>query len=223
MEALQYEFLETADECEYAVIWLHGLGADGHDFVSIVPQLNLDHGRGFRFVFPHAPVIPVTINGGMRMRAWYDIRSLSMNRDQDLERIRSSALQIEALIQDELNRGIPAIKILLAGFSQGGALALYIGLRYPHRLAGICVLSGYQLLGDKLDAERSDANRNTPVFMAHGNQDPVVPIAAGESSAAQLRKLHYPVTWQTYNMQHNICMDEIQAVSAWIKEISENA
>ncbi len=221
-EALQCEILETAGDCEYSIIWLHGLGADGNDFVSIVPELNLGKSHGFRVVFPHAPVIPVTINGGMKMRAWYDIRGMSMSRDQDLEGIRRSALQIEALISAELGKGIPANKILLAGFSQGGALALYVALRYPQQLAGICALSTYQLMADQLEAERSAANRNIPVFMAHGKQDPVIPITAGESGARQLEALNYPVTWQAYNMQHNVCMEEIQAVSAWIEELIQD-
>jgi phospholipase/carboxylesterase len=219
---LQCEILETAETCDYAVIWLHGLGADGHDFVPIVPELNLGTEHGFRFVFPHAPVMPVTINGGMQMRAWYDIRGMSMDRDQDEEGIGRSAAQVVALVEAEIAKGITANQIILAGFSQGGAIALYAGLRYPQRLAGICALSTYQLLAGSLETERSEANKNVPVFMAHGSLDPLIPVIAGENTAGQLRAMGYPVTWQTYNMQHSVCMEEIQAVSAWIGTITEN-
>ena len=219
---LSREIVETADQCDYAVIWLHGLGADGHDFVPIVPQMKLGSGHGFRFIFPHAPVIPVTINGNMEMRAWYDIRGMSMNRDQDMDGILATAARIQALIDSEYQKGIDHHNIFLAGFSQGGAMAMYVGLRYPQRLAGIIALSSYQLLSDQLEAERSDANRQTPVFIAHGVQDPVVPFIAGESSAKQLSGMNYPVSWQSYNMQHNVCMEEIQDVSAWIAEISDD-
>ena len=219
---LQCEVLETADTCEYSVIWLHGLGADGHDFVPIVPELKLGDEHGVRFIFPHAPVIPVTINGNMRMRAWYDIRSLSMSRDQDVEGISRAATQTADLIRSEQSKGVPASRIFLVGFSQGGAIALYVGLRYPQRLAGIVALSAYQLLAKKLETERSDANLDVPVFMAHGIQDPVVPFSAGESSAKQIAALDYPLTWQSYNMQHNVCMEEIEAVSAWIAEIIDD-
>lgn len=221
--ALQCEILETTRNCEYSVIWLHGLGADGHDFVPIVAQLDLHRSRGFRFVFPHAPVIPVTINGGMEMRSWYDIRGLDMNRDQDTDGIVKTARQIRELIRTEQNRGVVANKIFLAGFSQGGAIALYVGLRYPDRLAGIIALSTYLLLAERLGTERSEANRDTPVFMAHGVQDPVVPLSAGQSCASQLTALEYPLSWQSYSMQHNVCVEEIQAVSAWMAKIIDHA
>jgi len=219
---LQCEILETADNCDYSVIWLHGLGADGHDFVPIVPQLKLGEAHGFRFVFPHAPVIPVTINGNMSMRAWYDIRSMSMSRDQDVEGIKNAAAQTGDLIRAEQNRGVPANRIFLVGFSQGGAVALYVGLRYPERLAGIMALSSYLLMPELLESERSEANLDVPLFIAHGIQDPVVPFSAGEHSAKQLAALDYPLSWQSYNMQHNVCMEEIQAVSAWIAEIIDD-
>ena len=215
--------LETGANPLGSVIWLHGLGADGHDFEPIVPELRLPDSMPLRFVFPHAPVRPVTVNGGMAMRAWYDIRSMSMSRDQDMDGIRKAAGQVEALIAAEQEKGVPANKILLAGFSQGGAMALYIGLRHPQQLAGICALSAYLLLPEKLESERSNANRNTPVFMAHGIQDPVVPIIAGESAARQLSAMHYPLKWETYDMQHNVCMEEILAVSGWIKDLIEDA
>ena len=191
--------------------------------MSIVAQLNLTGAHGFRFVFPHAPVIPVTINGSMKMRAWYDITNLSMSRDQDIDGIQRAGEQIQALIQAEQNSGVPLNKIFLAGFSQGGAVALHVGLRYPERLAGIIALSSYLLMGEQLDAERSEANRDIPLFMAHGVQDPVVPYIAGQNGARQLAAMNYPLSWHSYNMQHNVCMEEIQAVSTWIAETIDDA
>lgn len=199
----------TAAEPDCSVIWLHGLGADGHDFEPVVPMLGLPEGAAVRFVFPHAPVRPVTLNGGMPMRAWYDIVSISDSRDQDERGIRDSARQVEALVRREAERGIPPGRQVLAGFSQGGALAMHVALRYPERLAGLVALSSYLLFADRLPAEASEANRELPVFVGHGTQDPVVAHGFGQRSAERLESLGYPVTWRSYPMPHAVLPQEL--------------
>lgn len=208
--------MNTGDEPEGSVIWLHGLGADGHDFEPMVPQLRLKSSLPLRFIFPHAPVRPVTLNGGMAMRAWYDLVSLERNSPQDLAGIEDSAETVKRLIQQEVDRGIPADKIVIAGFSQGGAVALYAALRYPERLAGLIALSTYLPKGEQLEAEASAANRDLPIFMAHGAQDPVVHPELGEQSFRHLEKLGYPVKWRTYPMPHAVCPQEIEHIRAWL-------
>ncbi|MCC5859199.1 MAG: alpha/beta hydrolase fold domain-containing protein [Ectothiorhodospiraceae bacterium] len=207
------------DDARASVIWLHGLGADGHDFEPIVPELRLPAEHGVRFLFPHAPVRPVTLNAGMAMRAWYDIIALGGNAQQDAAGIRQSARQLEALIQREHERGVPAERIVLAGFSQGGAIALHTGLRHPERLAGIMGLSTYLPLGDTVEAERHSANAQTPIFLAHGSMDPVVPMAMGERSRDGLQAMGYPVEWHDYPMVHQVCMEEIEDISAWLQRV----
>lgn len=201
-----------------SVIWLHGLGADGHDFVPIVPELGLPRDHGIRFIFPHAPVRPVTLNGGMAMRAWYDILSLQRGGLQDEAGIRDGERIARSFIQAELDAGIPANRVVLAGFSQGGAIALHCGLRYPQRLAGLLPLSTYLPLQEKLAAEASAANRDVPIFMCHGNDDPVLPYALGDLSRQQLEKLGYRVEWRQYPMQHQVCMEQIEDIGAWLKQ-----
>jgi phospholipase/carboxylesterase len=201
-----------------AVIWLHGLGADGHDFEPIVPYLEIDPGLGVRFVFPHAPKRAVTINMGMIMPAWYDVRALDLRRDQDVEGILDSAAHVRALIARENERGIPTDKIVLAGFSQGGAIALYTGLRYPEKLAGILALSCYLILADGLESEASEANRDTPIFQGHGEWDPMVQQERGEASRDRLRELGHEVEWKTYPMGHEVHPLEIRDVGAWLRE-----
>lgn len=213
--------LVTGEEPTHSVIWLHGLGADGHDFVPVVPELGLADGAAVRFVFPHAPMIPVTLNGGMRMRAWYDIRSLNAGRDQDVEGIARATAQVRDLMEREQQRGIPPANQVLAGFSQGGAMAMQVGLRYPQRLAGLICLSGYLLFADRLDTEASEANRDLPVFAAHGEQDAVVPFAAGKASADALRNLGYPLTWRSYAMPHSVCMEEIADIGTWLRGLMQ--
>jgi phospholipase/carboxylesterase len=208
--------LETAPHPTAAVIWLHGLGADGHDFAGLVPELDLSGCPPIRFVFPHAPSMPVTVNGGYMMPAWYDILGPNLVSQQDAAGIQASERAIVALIAHEVARGIPAECIVLAGFSQGCAMALHTGLRLPHRLAGIMALSGYLPLADRFTAERHPANAQTPVFMAHGTQDPVVVIARGEDSRDALVALGQPVHWHSYPMPHSLHPQEISDISAFL-------
>ena len=211
--------LESAPNPSAAVIWLHGLGADGHDFAGLVPELDLSHCPPIRFVFPHAPSMPVTVNGGYVMPAWYDILGPNLISQQDAAGIQSSERAIVALIAHEVARGIPADRIVLAGFSQGCAMALHTGLRLPQHLAGIMALSGYLPLADRLAAERHPANAQTPVFMAHGTQDPVVVIARGEASRDTLAALGQPVQWHSYPMPHSLHPQEISDISAFLAQV----
>ena len=211
--------LETAPNPTASVIWLHGLGADGNDFVPIVPELRLPESLRVRFVFPHAPVRAVTINNGMRMRAWYDIAAADLNSRADLMGVRESQAQLEALIERENARGMPSERIVLAGFSQGGAIALYTGLRHAERLAGIMALSTYLIAPDKLATEASAANRGVPIFMAHGTADPVVRFQWGEASKRMLEAAGYAVEWRSYRMEHSVCLEEVQAIGAWLTRV----
>ncbi len=210
---------ETAPNPTHAVIWMHGLGADGNDFAPIVPELGLGTAPAIRFVFPHAPVQAVTINNGMRMRSWYDILTLDIGgRREDEAGIRASQQHIDALIKRENERGIPAKNIVLAGFSQGCAMTLHTGLRHPETLAGLVCLSGYLPLADKLAEERHSANAQTAIFMAHGTQDPVVAIDRAKASAEQLDSLGQPLQWKTYPMQHSVCLEEIRDIADFLKK-----
>lgn len=199
------------------VIWLHGLGADGNDFVPIVPELGLPQDHGLRFVFPHAPAIPVTLNMGMVMPAWYDITEVDLQRRHDEPGIRRSAAQVRALIAHENARGVPTEKIVLAGFSQGGAIALFEGLRHPDRLAGILALSTYLVCEDSLDRERTDANAETPIFQAHGDYDPMVAIDRGRAAADALTSREYRLDFRTYPMPHAVHPEEIADVGEWLR------
>ena len=216
-ELLDCVEVNTGDKPEYSVIWMHGLGADGHDFEPIVPFLGLPPGKAVRFVFPHAMRRPITINGGMVMRAWYDIVQISTSRDQDEAGIRDSADKVQALIDREIAGGIPASKIVLAGFSQGDAMALHIGLRYPQTLAGIMVLSGYLLFPERLQTEHSEANSATPVFVGHGTQDPMVPFALGQATVAALQGGKWPLKWHDYPIPHSVSQEEIADVGQWLQ------
>ncbi len=211
--------LESAPNPTAAVIWLHGLGADGNDFAGLVPQLDLQGCPPIRFVFPHAPSIPVTINGGYVMPAWYDLLGVNLVDRQDSAGIQKSEKEITALIENEVARGIPYERIVLAGFSQGCAMALHTGLRLPHRLAGIMALSGYLPLADRFATERTQANASTPIFMAHGTQDPVVVLARGEDSRNALAALGHPVQWHTYPMPHSVHPREVADISAFLKQV----
>lgn len=209
---------ETGPSPGHAVIWLHGLGADGNDFAPIVPELVRGDWPAIRFVFPHAPVRPVTINNGVPMRAWYDITALDLANRADMAGVEASIVQVEALVARETGRGIPAARIVLAGFSQGGAIALAAGLRRSEPLAGLVGLSTY-LPAAYTAAEQLVAGAQAqPVFMAHGTQDPVVPFGAGEQSAVLLRKLGFSVQWHHYRMPHAVCPDEIRDLGDWLSQ-----
>ena len=220
MTTTQQPLLETVEQqpertADAAVIWLHGLGADGHDFATLPPQLGMPPGSAIRYVFPHAPEMPVTLNMGMRMRAWYDIVSLDA-RGQDEAGIRRSAAAVDALIAREIERGVAASRIVLAGFSQGAAMALFTGLRYPDRLGGVVALSGYLPLHEALADEAASANREIEIFQAHGQHDQVVPHALGHGSAERLRAAGYRVDWREYTMAHQVCLEEVQDIGRWL-------
>ena len=211
--------LETGPRPTASVIWLHGLGADGHDFEPIVPELDLPEALSVRFVFPHAPLMPVTINGGAVMRAWYDVYNLDGVRREDEAGIRVSQQSVEALIAREKSRGAAAARVVLAGFSQGGAIALQTGLRHGETLAGIMALSTYLPLAAALAAEASPANRRVPIFMAHGRHDPLIPIERASVSRESLRKAGYDVEWHDYAMEHSVCPQEISDIAAWLGRV----
>ena len=210
--------MEPEGEAVAAVVWLHGLGANGHDFVDAVPYLGLPADAGVRFVFPHAPSIAVTLNGGMVMPAWYDIRDMDLRRRHDEDGVRASALQVEALLAREQERGVPAEKIILAGFSQGGAIAFHVGLRYPKTLAGIVALSTYLVCEESLADEVSAENRSTPIFQGHGTMDPMVVPDRGEAARSTLEGMGYDVRWHDYPMAHQVCLEELQAIGAFLRE-----
>jgi phospholipase/carboxylesterase len=204
---------------KYSLLWLHGLGADGHDFEGIVPQLHLTAQAHIHFIFPNAPVQPVTINGGMKMRAWYDILERTLERKVDIAGIYQSASQLEQLIQQEIAKGIASENILLAGFSQGGVIALHTGLYFPHKLAGIVALSTYFPTLEKLKTEPSIANATTPIFMGHGILDSVVAIETGKAVYNDLNQLNHNIQWHDYLMEHSVCNEEISDISAFINSI----
>jgi phospholipase/carboxylesterase len=208
---------ETGANPRAAVIWLHGLGADGNDFAPIVPELDLK-GLAVRFVFPHAPMQAVTINGGMVMRAWYDISDAAIRRE-DARGVLASRAHAQALIADQNSRGIPTGRIVLAGFSQGGAIALHAGLRHEERLAGVMALSCYLPLADTLTAEAAPANRDVPIFMAHGTADPVVQYARALESRKVLESLGFRLEWHEYQMPHSVCAQEIRDIAAWLRRV----
>lgn len=211
--------LESAPHPSASVIWMHGLGADGSDFVPIVKELDLLACAPIRFIFPHAPVMPVTINGGYMMRAWYDILSTDLVRREDETGLRASQTAIEKLIAHEIARGIPANRIVLAGFSQGCAMTLQTGLRYPEKLAGLLCLSGYLPLHTAIDKERHPSNQNTPLFMAHGRLDPVVPQARAVQSRDLLQSLGFNIEWHSYPMQHSVCLEEVTDIGHWLTKV----
>ncbi len=211
--------IETAASPDSAAIWLHGLGDDGQGWSDIVRSLPLPSGAAIRFVFPHAPVMPVSINNGMQMRAWYDIKAANLNERADLAGVRQSQAHVEALVAREKARGIAAARIVVAGFSQGGAIALYAGLRHAERLAGIVALSTYLIDGASLPAEGAPANRDVPIFMAHGLYDPVVQLAWAQGSQAALVTQHYDVEWRTYPMQHSASLEEVADIGKFLARI----
>ena len=207
---------QTRTRPVWSVIWLHGLGADGHDFAPIVPELLRPEWPAIRFVFPHAPVRPVTINGGMPMRAWYDISNLSLEQRADEGGLRESIAEVEALVARERDRGVPPSRVVLVGFSQGGAVALAAGLRREAGVAGIASLSGYLPLGAHTPDEITPAGRATPVFLGHGTQDPVVAPVLGTRSRSALEALGVKVEWHAYPMQHSVCAEEVRDLGDWL-------
>ena len=208
--------VETGPNPKASVIWLHGLGADGHDFEPIVPELRLPAELPLRLVFPHAPVRPVTLNGGMPMRAWFDIVKIGVNQPRDVQGMLASRHAVEELIARENHRGVPTARIVLAGFSQGGAVALYTGLQHAERLAGIMALSTYLPAGEGVDFTSAPANLHTSIFYGHGIQDPVVPLLLGQHTRDWLTAQGRPVTWHTYPMPHSVCAEEITHISVWL-------
>ena len=208
--------LEPAGRADAAVVLLHGLGADGHDFESLVPELRIPPRPAIRWVFPHAPVRPVTLNGGVRMRAWYDILGLDRRAPQDEPGIQGSTETAAALIRRENERGVPSDRVVLAGFSQGVAIALFAGLRHPERLAGILALSTYLPLAESLAAQAHPANAAVPIFLAHGRFDPLVPPSLGEGTRDLLLGRGHDVDWRTYPMAHSLCPEEIDDIRAWL-------
>ena len=215
-DLLPHITLETGDSPQHSIVWLHGLGADGEDFVPVAEQMQLP--VAVRYIFPHAPMQPVTINGGYVMRAWYDIIGTDIGSQQDEAGIRDSQETIEKLIAQEKQRGIASENIYLAGFSQGGAIVLHTGLRHEARLGGIIALSTYLPLSQTLAVEASAANRGLPIFMAHGNDDPIVPLMLGKSSAQKLQEMDYRLDWHEYGMPHSVCMEEIADLASWLQQ-----
>lgn len=210
--------IETGQAPDASIIWLHGLGADGHDFEPVVPELGLPGRLAVRFVFPHAPSMPVSLNGGYIMPAWYDVRHTDLGIEHDGPGIARSARQIRLLIEQEQMRGIAAARIIIAGFSQGAAMALHVGLTHREKLAGIIALSGYLLQRQELEATRNTANRDTPILMAHGVNDEVVPFTLGEQAQRTLTAWGYDVQWHSYPMGHHVCTEEIRTIGRWIAE-----
>ncbi|MDQ6957519.1 MAG: alpha/beta hydrolase [Mariprofundaceae bacterium] len=217
-QPLEKVIVETGEKPDASIIWLHGLGADGHDFEPIVPELGLPDHLAIRFIFPHAPAIPVSINNGYIMPAWYDFKQTDLGIEHDEKGISRSAKQIQLLIEQQEMHGIAPDRIILAGFSQGGAMAIHCGLRQAEPLAGIMALSAYLLLPNQLEDEMKDSARNVPIFMAHGVDDPVVPCTAGEASRRKLEKAGCRTEWHNYPMEHHVCPQEIKDIGWWIRE-----
>src|SRR5579863_5522784 len=208
--------IETGANPKASIIWMHGLGADGHDFEPLVPELKLPASLPLRFIFPHAPVRPVTLNSGYPMRAWFDIVKIGLRQPRDLAGLQASRDAVEALLARENGLGVPTGRIVLAGFSQGGAVALYTGLQHATKLAGIMALSTYLPVGEGMDLAIAAANRATPIFYGHGTQDPVVPIQLGEHTRNWLTREGCALTWHTYPMPHSLCAEEVVHIRAWL-------
>jgi len=211
--------LQTDPNPQHAVVWLHGLGADGYDFVPIVRELELVGAPPARYVFPHAPQIPVTINGGYVMRAWYDITGTELEGREDEARLRASAAAVERLIEREAARGVPRKRVVLAGFSQGGAITLLAGMRAVEPLAGLMALSTYLPLAGRAEAEATAVSRSIPIFMAHGTGDQVIPLVRSTASRDRLKALGYAVEWHEYPMEHSVNADEVRAIAAFLRRV----
>jgi len=218
MNNLSYVDVAAPGPVKAAVIWLHGLGDSGHGFAPIVPELRLPAGHGIRFLFPHAPERPVTINNGFVMRAWYDLKTMDLQNRADEEGVRQSAAQVQTLIDKVIASGVPAEKILLAGFSQGGVIALHLLPRLPYKIAGVMALSTYMSMPDKLKAEMNSHNKSTPVLVAHGTMDDVVPLSAGKAAFDALKYAGFQVSWLDYRMAHSVCAQEVADLSRFIQQ-----
>ncbi len=220
---VEYIELQTGVDPKWSVIWLHGLGADGHDFEPVAPQLGFTDQLAARFIFPHAPIRPITINGGMEMRGWYDITGLHFDRKEDRPGLEQSMRIVEGLIEQEVARGVATKNIFLAGFSQGGAIALFTALRLEATLAGVIALSTYLPDAGSSKNERHTANAKTPIFMAHGTHDPVIPLTLAEQSYQSLKKMAYQVEWKTYPMEHSVSAEEIRDISHFMHAVIGNS
>ncbi|MFN2359866.1 MAG: alpha/beta hydrolase [Marinobacter sp.] len=216
MQELQYIELETNPNPTAAVIWLHGLGASGHDFEPVVPELGLPEGAAVRFIFPHAPNMPVTINGGMTMPAWYDIKAMDIDRIVDTDQLMASSDAVAKLVDRETERGVKSENIIIAGFSQGGAVAYELGLSYPKRLGGIVALSTYFATAKTVSV--SDANRGIPISIYHGTHDPMVPESLGRLSVEKLKELGFDPSYRTFPMEHSVCLEEVQDIGGFIRK-----
>lgn len=219
MSLLPCETVLTNKDTEFTVIWMHGLGADGNDFIPVVPELKLPSSLGIKFVFPHAPVRPVTLNNGMQMRAWYDLLSLDRDKTAKEDDILNSVVDINALIDAEIESGTSPEKIMLAGFSQGGVIALHAGLRYPKRLAGIMALSTYLPFDGNAFEQMSDTQKGLNIFAAHGTHDPVIPVQSWQYYAPELVAKGFKVESHEYPMEHSLCLEEIQHISRWMQSV----
>jgi len=215
VQDLQYIEIETGENPTAAVIWLHGLGASGHDFEPVVPELGLPEDTAVRFIFPHAPNLPVTINGGMSMPAWYDIKAMDIDRVVDTEQLRASADAVAKLVEQQKHKGTPPERIIIAGFSQGGAVAYELGLSYPERFGGVLALSTYFATADTV--QRSEANADVPISVYHGTFDPMVPESLGVRSVETLKEMGYDPSYQTFPMEHSVCLEEIQDIGRFIR------
>ena len=215
--------IESSRAAAAAVVWLHGLGADGHDFEPVAAEFGRSGLDDIRYVFPHAPVRPITVNGGMKMRAWYDIAGSELDRGTDEEGVRESAAIARALVDEQIASGIPARRVVLAGFSQGGAIALFAGLRLPYRIAGILALSTYLPAEGSLAAQAHSANSDVPIFLAHGSHDPLISLALSERSRAVMANLGYTVETHTYPIPHSVCPEEIRDIANWLSRVLPRA
>lgn len=218
MATLPVEIVKTAEQTDYTIIWLHGLGADGNDFVPLVPELNLPDSLRVKFVFPHAPVRPITLNNGYEMRAWFDMFSLDRANNAKEGDILKTVEWINLLINNEIKDGTPAENILLAGFSQGGVIAIQAGLRYPKKLAGVMILSSYIPFDENLFENINEVQRSMPIFAAHGLSDPVIPVKSWDDYVPKLETLGFKVEAHAYQMEHSLCQEEIRDISRWLQQ-----
>ncbi len=218
-DLLPFEVVKTAGKTEYTIIWLHGLGADGNDFVPLVPELRLPDSLAVKFIFPHAPVRPITLNNGFEMRAWFDMFSLDRSDNADESDLLTTVGWINQFIDLEVENGTPSTKIILAGFSQGGVIAFHAGLRYPKQLAGVMALSTYMPFDENLFAQTSPEQKGLPIFAVHGTHDPVIPVASWQDYVPKLEAQGFDVEAHSYEMEHSLCAEEVQDISAWLQQV----